>query len=227
MTDSAALRPAPAPSVGLTSRIINAFPTATQRAYARIRFLIIGPRFLREIARHLPSQGDVLEIGSGFGLTGLFLASTRPDLVIHGYDLDAKRIELAGQAAQRLGLPNIRFSVGDAARLTLTRGFDAAYAIDLIHHVPKAAVPEFLQAVHDRLQPGGCFVIKDVDNRPMYKRFMSWLTDRVMVGFDEPVYYWPTAELRAVLEGAGFTVDVRPLPDLLPYPHVLYVCRRS
>ncbi len=211
---------------GLISRIVNAFPTPALRAYCRIRFLIIGPRFLREIASHLPPQGEVLEIGCGFGLACLFLASTRADLVIHGYDLDTKRIKTAEKAAERLGLPNIRFSVGDAWRLTLTRGFDAAYAIDLIHHVPKESVPQFLRAVHDRLQPGGRFVIKDVDNRPAYKRFVSWLTDRVMVGFDDPVYYWPIAELRAALEEAGFAVEVRPLPDPLPYPHVLYVCER-
>ena len=47
-----------------------------------------------------------------------------------------------------------------------------------------------------------------------------------MVGFDEPIYYWPVKELTAALAKAGFTVQVRSLPDLLPYPHVLYVCER-
>ena len=193
----------------------------------RIRLLIIGPRVLNVIARHLPERGDVLEIGCGFGLTGLYLSELRTDLVIRGYDLDQKRVATAGAAAQALGRTNIHFAFGDAAQLTLDRRFDAAYAIDLIHHVPREQVPAFLSLVYDRLQPGGRFVIKDVDNTPAYKRFVSWLTDRVMVGMDEPIYYWPVAELTAALAKVGFTVQSFPMPDILPYPHVLYVCEKQ
>lgn len=208
------------------SRIVRVFPSLTLRMYCRIRLLIIGPRFLNVIAQYLPERGDVLEIGCGFGLSALYLSGLRPDLVLHGYDLDQKRVATAQGAAEALGRSNARFEVGDAARLTLERGFDAAYAIDLIHHVPKEFVPAFLEAVHARLQPGGRLVIKDVDDSPAYKRWVSWITDRVMVGFDEPIYYWPVNELSAALSKAGFTVQVRVMPDILPYPHVLYVCER-
>jgi cyclopropane fatty-acyl-phospholipid synthase-like methyltransferase len=209
------------------SRIVQVFPSLILRMYCRIRLLIIGPRFLKVIARHLPERGDVLEIGCGFGLTGLYLSELRSDLVIRGYDLDQKRVATASAAAQALGRTNVHFAFGDAAQLTLDRRFAAAYAIDLIHHVPREQVPAFLSLVYDRLQPCGRFVIKDVDNTPAYKRFVSWLTDRVMVGMDEPIYYWPVAELTAALEQVGFTVQSFPMPDILPYPHVLYVCEKQ
>ena len=226
-TDSDRIGLPPAQQRRYLSSIVGVFPSVILRMYCRIRLLIIGPRFLNVIAQYLPSRGDVLEIGCGFGLSALYVSGLRPDLVLHGYDLDRKRVAAAKGAAAVLGRFNTRFEFGDAARLTLERRFDAAYAIDLIHHVPREFVPAFLEAIHERLQPGGHFVIKDVDDSPAYKRWVSWITDRVMVGFDEPIYYWPVKELSAALSKAGFTVQVRSLPDLLPYPHVLYVCERQ
>ncbi len=207
-------------------RMVRAFPSPILRMYCRIRLLIMGPRFLDVIGEYLPERGDVLEIGCGFGLSGLYFSRMHPERVIHGYDLDERRVTTARSAAESLGLPNVRFSVGDAAHLTLDRLFDAAYAIDIIHHLPRGAVPRFLQGIHERLQPGGRFIIKDVDHTPAYKRWVSWITDRVMVGWDEPLYYWPVDELRTALQQAGFSVQVYPMPDILPYPHVLYVCEK-
>lgn len=207
-------------------RMVGVYPSLMLRTYCRIRLLIMGPRFLDVIGRYLPDRGDVLEIGCGFGLSGLYFAGLHPDRVIHGYDLDEGRVATAAAAAESLGLTNASFAFGDAADLTLERRFDAAYAIDIIHHLPREAVPRFLENIHERLQPGGRFLIKDVDHTPAYKRWVSWITDRVMVGWDEPLYYWPVAELRTALQRAGFTVRTYPMPDILPYPHVLYVCEK-
>lgn len=228
--------PVPSPSGGFRpsaaerrqhlTRIVGVFPSLILRIYCRIRLLIMGPRFLDVIGQYLPARGDVLEIGCGFGLSALYYSSIHPHRVTHGYDLNEKRVTTAGAAAESLGLTNARFAFGDAAHLSLERRFDAAYAIDIIHHLPREAVPKFLEGIHERLQPGGRFIIKDVDNTPAYKRWVSWITDRVMVGLDEPLYYWPVGELRAALQQAGFTVQVYPMPDILPYPHVLYVCEK-
>lgn len=206
------------------SRIVKVYPSLILRQYCRIRLLIIGPRFLNVIGQYLPERGNVLEIGCGFGLSGLYFSGFHPERIIHGYDLNEKRVETANAVAQALELANARFTVGDAARLNLEQKFDAAYAVDIIHHLPREAVPEFLEGIYQCLQPGGRFLIKDVDNTPAYKRWVSWITDRVMTGLDEPIYYWPVGELKAALRKAGFTVYTHPMPDILPYPHVLYIC---
>lgn len=208
------------------SRVVRLYPSLILRLYCRIRLLIIGPRFLDVMEQYMPDKGDVLEIGCGFGLSGLYFSGFHPDRIIHGFDLDKKRVETASAVAANLGQANVTFTFGDAADLTLERQFDAAYAIDIIHHLPREAVPEFLKRIYERLQPGGRFIIKDVDNTPAYKRWVSWLTDRVMIGLDEPIYYWPVEELKAALRDAGFTVYMHPMPDILPYPHVLYLCEK-
>jgi SAM-dependent methyltransferase len=178
------------------------------------------------IGQYLPERGDVLEIGCGFGLSALYFSAFHPNRVIHGYDLDKKRVRTAAAAAKDLGQTNTHFTSGDAANLTLERSFDAAYAIDVIHHLPREGLAKFLEGIFDRLQPGGRFIIKDVDNAPAYKRWFSWVTDRAMVGLSEPIYYWSVEELCSALRNAGFTVFVHPMPDILPYPHVFYICEK-
>jgi hypothetical protein len=39
------------------------------------------------------------------------------------------------------------------------------------------------------------------------------------------VYYWSAAALTGALTEAGFEVRRHLMVDLLPYPHVLYVCQ--
>jgi hypothetical protein len=52
------------------------------------------------------------------------------------------------------------------------------------------------------------------------------LLDRLMVG-REPIRYWPADEFCALLERLGFEVVRHRMRDFLPYPHILYVARRS
>jgi len=64
--------------------------------------------------------------------------------------------------------------------------------------------------------------VKDVDTRPVAKRWFTWALDRAMAP-RTPVHYWSADELQGALEAAGFRVRRHLMVDLLPYPHVLYV----
>src|SRR5207247_1662425 len=70
---------------------------------------------------------------------------------------------------------------------------------------------------------GGLLLVKDVDTRPAPKRWFTWALDRLMAP-RTPVHYWSTEELTGALERAGFGVRRHLMVDLLPYPHVLYIC---
>jgi hypothetical protein len=41
-----------------------------------------------------------------------------------------------------------------------------------------------------------------------------------------PVHYWSAEALTGALEETGFGVRRHLMVDVLPYPHVLYVCQR-
>jgi SAM-dependent methyltransferase len=135
------------------------------------------------------------------------------------------RIAMARVAATRLGLANARYEVGDARDFRSGEKFDAAYMLDIVHHVPAEAVPPLLEQLAKVLPPGGRLVIKDVDSRPAYKRWFTHALDRVMDP-RSPVRYWSGDELQPLIEGVGFRVYRHLMVDFLPYPHVLYICER-
>jgi len=208
------------------SAIVRSFESPWVRAYAAVRFTILRRRFLEEIGQYLPRRGRVLDLGCGFGLFALYFARQAPERQVHALDQDGGRIEAARRSATRLGLANVRFHAGDARDGIDGAPFDAAYLVDLVHHLPRASVPAFLARVRDLLAPDGTLVVKDVSDRPAPKRLFTLALDRVMVGLEEPIHYWPPAALQAELEALGFDVKRHDMRDVLPYPHVLYVCRR-
>lgn len=206
------------------SRIIGSYQSAIIRAYCWGRFKILHQRFLDEVGQYLPAKGNVLDIGCGFGLFGLYFASTHPDRKVHGFDLNAKRIATANESAHRLGMANATFHAEDATKWQGAENFDAAYMLDIIHHVPREAVDGILGQLRRMVSPTGVVVIKDVNSKPWFKTAFTWALDKAMDP-KTPVHYWPMDVLKKKLEGAGFAVHAHQMVDVLPYPHVIYICR--
>ncbi len=193
--------------------------------YVRIRMWILGRRFLDEIAQYLPEDGNVLDVGCGFGLAALLFAISKPRRRIKGFDVSPSRIETARRAAERLGLTNATFEVAHVESARIAEPFDAAYMIDLVHHVPKEAVEPLVASIARNLRPDGTLLIKDLATRPRHLAFNAWLLDKVMYR-GAPIHQWPVEELRALLQRHFKTVHVHALADVLPFPDVLYICRK-
>jgi 2-polyprenyl-3-methyl-5-hydroxy-6-metoxy-1,4-benzoquinol methylase len=206
-------------------RIVRAYDDRIVRAYCWGRFTILRQRFLDEIGQYLPATGHVLDIGCGFGLFSLYYAMTGPGRLMRGIDVDQRRIGMARRAAARLSLDNVVYEEGDARAFKGDSKVAAAYMLDIVHHVPPAVVPVLLRQLHRAVMPGGILLVKDVDTRPAPKRWFTWALDKMMDP-RAPVRYWPAEELAGAIEKAGFTVRRHLMVDVLPYPHVLYVCTR-
>jgi 2-polyprenyl-3-methyl-5-hydroxy-6-metoxy-1,4-benzoquinol methylase len=205
--------------------IVAAYDDPIVRAYCWARFTILRQRFLDEIGQYLPATGVVLDIGCGFGLFSLYYAATGPGRIMRGVDLNRRRIALARRAATRLSLDNVAYEEADARDFKGDSEVAAAYMLDIVHHVTPASVPPLLRQLHRAVMPGGTLLVKDVDTRPAPKRWFTWALDTLMDP-RAPVRYWPADELSGALEAAGFTVRRHLMVDVLPYPHILYVCTR-
>jgi 2-polyprenyl-3-methyl-5-hydroxy-6-metoxy-1,4-benzoquinol methylase len=207
---------------GTVRSIIRAYDDPVVRAYCWVRFGILRQRFLDEIGQYLPEEGTVLDIGCGFGLFSLYYAATGPRRVVHGVDMNGRRIALARRAAGRLGLDNVEYVEGDARDFKGDGEVQGAYMLDIVHHIPPETVGPLFRRLRRCLVPGACLLVKDVDTRPAPKRWFTWALDKAM-GPTTPVHYWSAEDLQAELQASGFRVRRHLMVDLLPYPHVLYI----
>ncbi len=213
-------------TASIVSRVVAAYDDWIVKLYCLIRFQIIHQRFLDEIGQYLPPKGAIFDIGCGFGLFSLYFARCNPGAAFTGIDLSARRIGIARRAAENLSLKNVIYDVGDARNIQVGKTFDAVYMLDIVHHIPESTVPGLLQEIHRHLANDGVLVIKDVADRPAWKRWFTYLLDKVM----DPrcqVEYWNPKKLIHLLNEIGFTVRIHSMVDILPYPHVLYICTKS
>ncbi len=206
--------------------IISVYDNKIVKAYSWGRFRILHQRFLDEIGQYLPREGRVLDIGCGFGLFSCYYARKFPGIEIIGIDMNPVRIEMAAHAARRLSLPNARFEMGEVTSCDFPgSGFDCAYMLDIVHHIPRQTVSPLIRKLHETLSHGCRLIIKDVDVKPVYKRWFTYTLDKVM-DFRTQVSYWPSEELVSLLRAAKFEVFLHAMVDFLPYPHVLYICKK-
>ena len=207
----------------IVERIIANQESLIVRWYARVRFVIMRQQFLQAIGQYLSRDGRILDLGCGFGLFSLYFGLDAPGRALVGIDQSEKRIEWARRCAERLGVTNVRYIASNVLDWKVSERFDAIFMLDLIHHLPKSEVAGFLERVTQLISPGGILILKDVSNRPFYKRWFTLALDRMMVG-SEPIHYWDPQELSQLIEGLGFRVKRHTMNDFLPYPHILYLC---
>lgn len=205
-------------------QIVSSYEDLLTRLYSMIRFTILRQPFLEEIGQYLPREGRILDLGSGFGLFSLYYAALEPGRRITGIDLSPNRVERARKSAGKLGLSNVEYDAANVLEWKPEEDFDAVYLLDVIHHLPAAEVPGFLEKIRSLIVPGGMLVIKEVADRPRYKMLFTLVLDRLMVGM-EPIRYWPPDELMELLTRLGFRVFRHRMTDILPYPHILYIAR--
>jgi len=213
------------PQSNPVGEIIRAYDPGVIKAYCWARFQILHQRFLDEIGQYLPRSGRVLDVGCGFGLFSLYYAKMNPFLDVLGIDLNPLRIQMARTAAARLQLSNVHYQVGDVTSYEFQATFDGVYMLDIVHHVPRQVVRLLTARLHKTLRPGCRLIIKDVETVPQYKLWWTYVLDKLMDMRSE-VSYWEKEELIGLLRDLNFEVFRHSMVDILPYPHILYVCQK-
>jgi cyclopropane fatty-acyl-phospholipid synthase-like methyltransferase len=188
---------------------------------ARMAVAPLGP--LEQEWRGL--HGRVLSLGCGHGAVDRYVAELNPSVHIEGVDLDEGRVKQACETQDRA--PRVVVSVADVTTLDPGEGYDAALAIDVLHHVPADAHGRIAAALHRALKPGGVCLVKEMAPEPRRQYLWNRTHDRIVAGPD-PIHCRMPEDMAGVLRGAGFEIeDVRRVKRLGIYPQYLVRARRS
>lgn len=206
--------------------IIRVYDAGIIRTYCWIRFKIMHLRFLEEIGQYFPTSGNILDIGCGFGLFSLYYAKKFPQLHVSGIDINKKRIRIAQRTAQKLRLTNVDYSAENVTSYAYENDLNCVYMLDIIHHIPRKAVRPLMEKIYSRLQHGSRLIIKDVETRPAWKLWFTYALDKLM-DLKAELNYWEPRELKRLLTDVGFQVYHHSMRDILPYPHIIYICEKQ
>jgi SAM-dependent methyltransferase len=114
-----------------------------------------APVFHRFFAPFLPTHKDasILDLGCGYG-EFLYFLQAQGYVETMGIDLNAEQLEIA----RALGVRNVHCGQGADFLRRSVRQFDFISAIDILEHVPKDRILQFLNLIHEALRRGGRFL---------------------------------------------------------------------
>ena len=138
-----------------------------------------GTKVLLENLELAPDDGNILDIGCGWGPIALALAMARPDATVWAIDVNERALELTRQNAERLGLTNIKTALPDAVPAGIS--FNGIWSNPPIR-VGKEVLHEIMQTWLPRMVIGGdayLVVQKNLGSDSLLK----WLQD-TMTSFE-------------------------------------------
>ncbi len=117
-----------------------------------------GTRFLLEEAPAPPSEGDLLDLGCGYGPVACVLARRAPAATVWAVDVNERALDLCAANAADAGLGNVRCRTPDSA--DIPRRFAGIWSNPPVR-IGKAALHDLLARWLERLAPGAqaCLVM--------------------------------------------------------------------
>jgi len=168
----------------------------------------------------LPPGGKVLDFGCGYGMLSNLISLRAPSRHVQGVDLNRNRIAVAKRSA--IDRDNIDFYLGDVNDL-MVETFDAVVMTDVMHHLSDQDSRIILRKISSCLRPGGLLVILDVDRRPFWKFFFTYLVDRCL-NPRSTLHYRSSKRMITLLKQFSFAVKgIVPVHEGLPLSDVIYI----
>lgn len=180
----------------------------------------------QSILEQLPSGKVLIDIGCGHGVfINLVDMTTNGFERLIGVDLAANKIEVAKRTENK----RVAFSLADWRELDETA--DIYSIIDVMYLVPFEEQEALIKYIHAHLPPGGYFLLKEMDKKPVWKYAFNYVEESIMVkllGFTlgSRFYFRSREDLFSLLERVGFKVKAVSLDKGYLHPHLLFICQK-
>lgn len=184
-----------------------------------------------KMIRHLPKEGRIANLGSGYGLFSIAAASQLPSCQVSGYDHDRNRVLAAQDAGRRFR--NLDFQIVDLRdRKPLPESTSAVTIIDALHYFPFHEQEKLLQEIYQELKPAGTLLIREVDRSAGPRSFANRVYERFVtaIGFTKTVSsacsFRSPNELAILLRSKGYSVTWARCSHFL-FADVLFVATKD
>ncbi|WP_345475667.1 class I SAM-dependent methyltransferase [Actinoallomurus oryzae] len=157
------------------------FRLATDRGMFSPDRVDLGTRVLLDSVPPPPPDGDLLDLGCGYGPIALTMAARSPQAIVWGVDVNERALECGRDNAQAAGLDNVRF--GLERDVPAGTRFAAIWSNPPIR-IGKPALHGLLDTWLPRLVPGGrahLVVQKNLGSDSLQRWLQSrgWPTERL------------------------------------------------
>ena len=205
--------------VNAKARLLNLYAKdGYVNAFLRIRWWHAN---LEKVAEFVPPSGTILDLGCGYGILSNYLALASAERNIIGIELSTRKIKYA-----KKNLPNVQFLNEDITRLKLPP-CDAVLLLDVLHHLKSYEEQEkLLSYCVQLLGPQGILLIKEIDNKPKLKFFVTQLVDNLLYPGDH-FYFRGEEEFKKLMGKLNLNVEFHAIHEGKPLSHVVYVARKK
>lgn len=145
------------------------------------RWRVETPLFAKEILKHTPKFGAILDYGCGVGRIAKEILNQRKDVMVAGVDAS---IEMQIESSKYVD--SERFEAGSPQELAelADKKFDTIYCVYVLQHVPAIEIRDILYRIHHYLKDDGVFIYCSSDYRMAINHDKPGFFDDRFLGVD-------------------------------------------
>jgi uncharacterized protein len=163
--------------------------------------------------RHLPREGQITDIGCGYGFMDYMLGFLSEGRRITGIDYDREKIDVANSCPAKN--ERLSFINGNALDVNLPKS-RAFILADVLHYFPEEEQEKLIIRCIENLERGGTLIIRDADRQMGSKHFGTRLSEffSTRIGFNQTregsnkLYFTSRAKITGLLSRYGMSVEV-------------------
>jgi len=162
---------------------------------------------------HLPKEGQITDIGCGYGFMDYMLSFLSEERRITGIDYDRDKIEVANNCPAKNDRLNFTCADALATNLPKSRAFILA---DVLHYFPEEEQEKLIIRCIENLDKGGTLIIRDADRQLGRKHFGTRLSEffSTRIGFNQTLegrnelYFTSREKISGILSRYAMQVEV-------------------
>ncbi|MCU0371378.1 MAG: 1-acyl-sn-glycerol-3-phosphate acyltransferase [Bacteroidales bacterium] len=179
--------------------------------------------------RFLPREGQITDIGCGYGFMSYMLGFLSGERRITGIDYDREKIDVANHCPAKND--KVGFLCADALESEIPRSKGIILA-DVLHYFPENEQERLLMRCIEKLDEGGVMIIRDADRKMGKKHTGTRISEffSTRIGFNltkdgaNKLYFTSRERISSVLSRYDLQVEV--IDNTKMTSNIVFICRK-